>query len=125
MDALILEGTDDSPKVVLDPENNCFELSGKSLPEHVIGFYQPILDWIDFYAFSPNEETNFIFKLDYFNTASAKLILDILLKLEKMHTDGNKVLISWYSIEEDEDMHDSGEAYANMIKIPFEHISYE
>lgn len=125
MDALIIEGTDDSPKVVLDPENNLFELSGKSLPENVVGFYQPILDWINFYAFSPNPETNFLFKLDYFNTASAKLILDILLKLERMHEDGNKVHVLWHSLEDDEDMQDSGKAYANMIKIPFEHVSYE
>ena len=124
MDNLIIEETDGSPKVILDPANNLFELSGKSLPEHVIGFYQPILDWIDFYAFSPNAETNFLFKLEYFNTASAKLILDILLKLERIHADGNKVSISWHSLEEDEDMKDSGEAYAGMMEIPFEHITY-
>ena len=59
MEALILEEADDSPKVILDPDNNAFEISGKSLPEHVIGFYQPILDWLDLYAEASPTTTNF------------------------------------------------------------------
>ena len=124
MDTLKIEGTDDSPNVILDQENSVFQLSGKSLPENVVGFYQSTLDWLDNYASSPNPETNFIFKLDYFNTASAKLILDILLKLEEIHETGNKDIISWHYRQEDEDMQDAGEEYADMIEIPFEQISY-
>jgi len=124
MDTLRLEETDDSPKVILDSDNNVFELSGKSLPENVVRFYEPILEWLDNYASAANTQTNFLFKLEYFNTASAKLILDILLKLEKIHADGNEVFISWHANEEDEDMQDSGKAYADMIEIPFEHITY-
>ena len=124
MDALIIEGTDDSPNVILDLENNIFELSGKSLPENVVEFYQPILDWMENYANGPNAETKFVFKLDYFNTASAKLILDILLRLEKLHKSGNNVFISWHYREEDEDMQDAGEGYADMIEVPFEQVGY-
>ena len=69
MDALKIEGTDDSPAINLDPENNTFQFSWKSLPENPTGFYQPVLDWLDSYAASPNAESKFVFKLDYFNTS--------------------------------------------------------
>lgn len=124
MTTLKIEGTDDSPDVTLDKENSIFQISGQSLPENVVRFYEPILAWIDEYASAPNDETKFEFKLDYFNTASAKLILDILLKFEKIHKEGNSVLIAWHYLEEDEDMRDSGEAYGNMIETPFEQIPY-
>ncbi len=41
METLRLEQTDDSPLVELDQESNRFEISGKSLPEDVMDFYNP------------------------------------------------------------------------------------
>ena len=64
MEALIIEATDDTPKVVLDPANNVFEFSGKSLPEDVTTFYGPVLDWLDSYSESPNPKTVVIFNLE-------------------------------------------------------------
>ncbi|HAI74870.1 MAG TPA: nuclear pore complex subunit, partial [Microscillaceae bacterium] len=84
MDVINLEGTEDTPKIILDRNNGIFEISGRSLPEDSAEFYQPILDWLQEYAKGPNPDTTFIFKLEYFNTASSKLILDILSKLEQV-----------------------------------------
>lgn len=110
MDALIIEATDDTPKVVLDPSNNNFEFSGKSLPEDVTTFYGPVMDWLDGYAESANPKTVVIFNLVYFNTASSKLILDILFKLEEIFDDGNDISIEWHYQEEDEDMEEAGKS---------------
>src|ERR1035437_1298597 len=76
MDALKLKGTEDTPTVNLDAAANIFELSGKSMPENVAAFYGPILAWIDEYGKKPNAETVVSFKLEYFNTASSKMIMD-------------------------------------------------
>lgn len=125
MDALIIEATDETPKVVLDPGNNTFEFSGKSLPEDVTTFYGPVLDWLDSYAESPNEKTVVKFNLVYFNTASSKLILDILFKLEEFHDDGHDISVEWHYQEEDEDMEEAGEEYADLVEMPLELKSYE
>ena len=117
-------GTDDTPTVILDAENEIFEVSGRSLPEDVTAFYEPILLWLDEYALSPNPKTIFTFKLVYFNTASSKLLLDILMKLEQMHEDGKDMLIRWYYPEDDEDMQEAGEEYADIVDVPFEQVSY-
>ena len=124
MDIIKIAETDETPNVVLDAGENNFELSGKSLPEDVTAFYDPILDWLDNYASSPNPKTNFIFRMEYFNTASSKMILDILLKLEEISEDGNDVLVTWYFREDDEDMEEAGEEYSDIVDIPFDQVSF-
>lgn len=124
MNTIKIMGTDDTPTVILDAENEVFEISGRSLPEDVTAFYEPIIRWLDEYASSPNAKTIFTFKLVYFNTASSKLLLDILMKLEQMHEDGKDMLIRWYYPEDDEDMQEAGEEYADIVDVPFEQVSY-
>ncbi len=126
MRVIKIQGSDDTPKVILDanPENPTFEISGRSLPEDVVAFYDPILEWLDEYAQSPLSKTVFDFKLEYFNTASSKLLLDVLLKLEDMYDDGNDVLVRWHFPDDDEDMEEAGEEYADIVEVPFEQVSY-
>lgn len=125
MEALRYEQTDDSPEVILDQEGQRFEISGKSLPEDVVDFYQPVLNWLNEYRKSPNPRTEFSFKLIYFNTASSKLILDILMILEEMMEEGHEILVKWLSLSTDEDMQEAGREYEEMVDVRFEHITYE
>ena len=124
MEKLKIQGTEDSPQVILDTGENILELSGRSLPEDVNTFYEPILSWIEEYAKDPLENTVFNFKLTYFNTASSKVILDILTHFEEMIEEGKQVLVRWHSPDEDEDMQEAGEEYADMVDVPFEMVSY-
>jgi hypothetical protein len=124
MQPLIREGQDDTPKIVLDKENKVFELSGKSLPENVSDFYQPVYDWLEQYATQPNEETIVILKIDYFNSASHKAIHYMLEILAKILSTGKKVLIKWHYLSDDEDMLESGHDFADLTGIPFEYIRY-
>jgi hypothetical protein len=124
MEALDIRATNDTPKVLLDPENDVFEISGRSLPEDVVSFYQPVLDWLEDYKDAPNDFTEFVFKYIYFNTATSKLVQDILIKLEEIHESGDKVQVIWFYEEDDEDMLDLGEEFSENVDIPFEIISY-
>lgn len=124
MEVIKIKGTDDTPTIILDKENGIFEISGRSLPEDVTTFYEPVLNWLDEYQEEANDQTAFAFKLVYFNTASSKLILDILMKLEEMHENGKEVLIKWFFPEDDEDMEEAGEEYADIVDVPFEQVSY-
>jgi hypothetical protein len=124
MHALVFEAQDDTPKVILDKEKNIFELSGKSLPEDVIKFYQPIYDWLKQYVETPNNETIIKLKIDYFNSASHKAInymLEILAEIEKT---GKKVFVKWHYLTEDEDMLETGHDFAELTGLNFEYIGY-
>jgi hypothetical protein len=115
MEPILITGTFDCPGVTLDQENNIFEISGRSLPEDVYTFYDPITTWLTEYAEQPNPVTTFDFKFIYFNTATSKIILDILTLLEQIKEGGHEVLVRWHYLKEDEDMKDAGEEYSGMI----------
>jgi hypothetical protein len=125
MNPLIIEATIDSPSVILDKAKNIFEIKGKSLPENVNNFYQPIIDWFSNYFKSPNPETVVHFKLDYLNTASSKALLSMFLVIEEAIKNGINAKIKWFYEEDDEDMKDIGDEYADIIQVPFEIIQID
>ncbi len=119
MNALYMEGTDDSPKIILDRDKPLFEISGKSLPEDVSSFFTPVLEWIENYQKDPLPETKLDIRLSYFNTASSKLLLDIFMLLEEIKEDGNQVEINWYYPHYDEEMKEAGIEYSEMVELTF------
>jgi hypothetical protein len=124
MDVIKIQGTDDTPSVILDAASGTFEIAGRSLPEDVSSFYGPILAWLTQFAAEGTGKIVFNFKLSYFNTASSKLILDIMMKLEDMKKAGKDVLIRWNYPDDDEDMQDAGQEYADIVDVDFEQIPY-
>ena len=46
MEKLIIEETEDTPEIILDPEQNIFKISKISVPENALDFYKPVLEWI-------------------------------------------------------------------------------
>jgi len=124
MEALNIKATNDTPRVILDPENDIFEISGRSLPEDVVRFYKPVLVWLDAYKLHPGRKTDFVFKYIYFNTATSKLVQDILFKLENLHESGHSVRILWNYERDYEDMYDLGLEFKENVNLPFEIIGY-
>ena len=118
LNTLIIDSTKISPEVILDQREGVFTISGTSMSEDAVGFYMPILAWLKKYIESPNEYTHVKFKMSYFNTASSKLIWEILIVLQDLYTNGHKVTIDWIYQEEDEDMEEAGEIYAERMDIP-------
>ena len=124
MEPLDIKATNDTPRVIFDPDGDIFEISGRSLPEDVVTFYQPVIDWLYEYKSLPAKKTEFIFKYIYFNTATSKLVQDILFKLESLNESGHEVNILWYYEQDDEDMYDIGIEFRENINLPFEIIAY-
>jgi hypothetical protein len=125
MEKLIIDGTNTSPQVILDAGEGVLELSGRSYPDDAVTFFEPVYQWITDYAKNPSENTVLNIKLSYFNTASAKIILDILTEFEEMTTDVHKVLVRWHYTDDDEDMLEAGKEYSVIVDIPFEMVVYD
>lgn len=130
MDALILEPTENTPKVALDHTKDHFEIAGESRPEDVRKFYDPIIDWLDkFDAYlywlgensSEKKKILFTFRFEYFNSSSAKYIMDIMTKLSDIQDNckNAKIDICWNYDEPDEDMLEAGEEFKNITNLPF------
>ncbi|RLD64388.1 MAG: nuclear pore complex subunit [Bacteroidetes bacterium] len=119
MKELTIKGTRQNPNIILNKEKNIFEFSGQSLPENVQKLYQPILSWIDEYSDAPNDNTSIVFKMKYYNSASSKVIFEVLKKFNLIYKKGKNVKVEWYFKEEDEDMQESGKYYQELLDMPF------
>ena len=130
MEKLIIEPTVNSPRIVLDSESRNFEFSGESRPENVRKFYLPILEWLEAYTAEQDklrdDERTFgllcQFNFEYFNSTSAKYILDIFKSLNAINALGIEPEIKWLYEEDDEDMLEVGREMSRMSKLPFEYI---
>jgi hypothetical protein len=131
MEKLVIEPTFNSPSVILDPESNQFDFSGESRPENVRKFYLPILEWLDSFAKEQTEMSSSArsssllvrFNFEYFNSTSAKYILDIFKALNVLNDLGIEILVKWLYEEDDEDMLEVGEEMSRMSKLEFEYIN--
>lgn len=134
MEKLLLEGTDNTPQVTLDNEKHIIHFKGDSRPEDVRKFYLPILEWLGEYekhlyflkdqSAGINLTANFEF--EYFNSSSAKYLMDIIVKLGELASiDKIKFTLNWYYDAMDEDMLDSGEEFQDMLGIKFNFIKID
>jgi len=125
METLNIAGTEDTPTINFNYESGEFIISGRSLPEDVTSFYKPVLDWLEEFSGNPKDGAKFHFKLEYFNTASSKILLDVFMKLEEISDDsGKSFTIVWYYQDSDPDMKEAGEEYAELVTVPFEYTTY-
>lgn len=122
MEKLIVRPTRITPLIYFDPNRGLLELRGKSSPENSIQFYSQLIG--DLEEFGRNCTQNLIanFKFEYFNTSSSKCLFDIFRKLNLVKEKGFKLSINWYYEEDDEDMLEAGEDYADLLGIEFNYV---
>ncbi len=131
MESLIIGATEDSPEINFDLKSNKFIISGKSRPENTGKFYTPVLEWFDNFErlltssdSVKSESMEFVFKLEYFNSISAKYIADIIMLLKELSLKGNNIRIKWYYPTSDDDMLEVGKEFADMVEMNFDYIAY-
>jgi len=122
-----LPPTERTPEIVLDRsgEEGRIKFTGRSLPDDARSFYQPIITWIDDYFYDPNESTIISFDLEYFNTSSSKMLLEIIRKLRNLEKQDKKIRVEWYYLEDDEDILESGVTFQDLSNVEFDFISYQ
>jgi hypothetical protein len=122
METLKIEETLKTPSVYCNADQGLIEIAGRAIPEDSKKFFLPLINWVQMYSKSPSPKTTFNFKLEYFNTSSSKLILEIFKELEYIHKANKSVVINWYYEIDDEGMIEALETYKSMLDVPFEGI---
>ena len=129
MEKLIIENTETNLGVYLDNEENKLFFRGESRPEDCKVFFDPIIKWVTNYRnylyYKVNEyntqniNVEVVFELDYFNSTSAKYILDIFLEIKELIKQNPtvNVKIDWLYKIIDEDMKDCGEEFIAMTEL--------
>jgi hypothetical protein len=131
MKNLVIRQTASSPKINFDPDKNIFEISGESRSHDVPKFYEVVLKWLDEFSMrldktdTSSEPMVFNFNFEYFNSLSAKYILDFIKQLANISSKGKNVVIKWYYEEDDMDMLEAGREMSRIARVPFEFIKKE
>jgi hypothetical protein len=108
-----------TPEVELNP-NGSLRIKGRSIHENIRDFFKPVEEWVgDYVGNDPAEVTTIDINFEYFNSATAKALLNILQKLIKVQLKSRKLAVNWYYEEGDEDIQERGEYLASVLKIPF------
>lgn len=101
-------------------ETGNITLRGTSDPEDAEVLYAPLLDWIDAYSLEAAENTEVLAELSYFNTSSAKYLLQAFRRLEKLHKSGKStVSIIWRYPKKDAAMLEAAEEFRSVLDLPF------
>lgn len=132
MKLIDLEKTEKTPEIILDSDKRVFRISGNCLPENIRNLSREVLDKLEaFYseqtAASENERDKsvfrVIFRLGYFNSASAKFIADLIILSADYAKKGCKLKIYWYYDEDDHDMLEAGEEMSHLVSVPMEFVA--
>lgn len=98
----LIEATPRTPAVTLDADKGLFVLEGESYPEDITSFYQPIRDALNAYLEDLKNTLKVEIKLLYFNSSSARMIMDIFASMNEKATRGQYIAIDWYCDPEDD-----------------------
>ncbi len=117
MEALKIEATEHTPAIEFQP-NGQLKLTGRSLPENAVEFYDPVFEWLDHYITNAPLETQLHVDLDYLNSISQKMVVEILKNTRKVIDTGKKMSVNWYYDADDEKMMEEGKAIALEFELP-------
>jgi hypothetical protein len=122
MEVITLEATESTPKILFDHQTGELRLSGRSIPENATRFYYPLLDWLNEYAESPAEQTKFEFYLEYINSISQKMVLEILNIAQRMRQNSKSISIVWRYDEDDDEMLEEAQVFAQKFELEIQII---
>jgi hypothetical protein len=120
---LFIQNTINTPLVKF--EDGVFVISGRSIPENAIDFFEPVFKFIAEYAQKPFPLTEVNVMLEYANSSTNRSLMTIFTLLEKIYESGYNININWHYEFGDDLMHDLGNDFKSLLRIPFVLIEKE
>jgi hypothetical protein len=121
MQELKIQPGKNSPEIILNPDG-IIKIRGRSIHENVIEFFEPVDCWITEYVKKPAAVTVVDINLEYFNSASARMMIMLFQKITHVTLKNKKFIFNWYYEDGDEDILERGEYFAVVLDIPINFI---
>lgn len=107
------EASERTPFVDFDFENGRLEMSGESYPENAAAFFGPLIKALEEHLRGIGQGgLTFDLKMLYFNSSSAKALMNLFQMLESAAGAGARITINWYYQEDDDIMEEFGEDFS-------------
>jgi hypothetical protein len=111
MNNLIIEPTSSTPAIQFRTDGRML-IEGRSLPENVMNFYGPLLDW----AVKLNvPAVKLDINMEYLNSASTKKMLEFL-KILDANNSIKTFIVNWHYEAEDEDTLENGQIFEELLR---------
>jgi hypothetical protein len=111
MKAIVIEATYSTPAVNFSEDGRML-IEGRSLPEDANKFYKPLIEWIINLSI---EAVKLDINLEYFNSASAKKLLDLLKSLDA-NSKIRSLIINWHYEEGDDSVLETGQIFEELLR---------
>jgi hypothetical protein len=119
MQTLVIPQTNETPEIVLNGAKGIFSFAGKSFPENVNDFYNETIHYLEAYVLQPKDKTTLEFSWLYFNTATSKMIVKIIMLLKTVNKSGKSLDIKWYCSPDDDLIIEKGNEFAELLGADF------
>jgi hypothetical protein len=121
MERIFIQAGERSPIIDFDFPNHRLSMEGESYPENPAGFFGPLLEALSKYLKTSTEFALVIdIKMAYFNSSSAKALMNMFQLLEASAETGKPIRINWHYLEDDDTMEEFGEDFSeDFVKAEF------
>jgi hypothetical protein len=111
-----------SPEVDFRYGENRLAIRGEAYPEDAAAFFGPLLKDLTAYCQSIQGQDLLVeFQLEYFNTSSAKALMNMIQVLEAAAGSGTRVALRWAFQKDDDVMREFGEDFSTEL----EHVHFQ
>ena len=114
---LLIQKTLNTPFIKF--EDGVLVISGRSIPENAISFFEPLFKFIADYTKKPYPLTEVNVLLEYANSSTNRSLMTVFTLLEKIYENGNNVNVNWYFENGDELMSELGNDFKTILRLPF------
>jgi hypothetical protein len=122
MDDLNIKSTFSTPQVYLYSQQRKLVIRGICTPENPKLFFEPILEGV-LKLRATSDMMLIVVNLSYYNSGSAKALLNLFLEASKGVTVPGRVQIRWVS--DDEELRESGKMFEELLSVNFEYTDTE
>jgi hypothetical protein len=117
MENIKIDGSERSPEIDFNFNNNTYLVKGESYPEDITAFYGEIIGKLEGHFGGLNGSTiQFTFELIYFNSSTAKVLMELFDTLDETASNGNEVTVTWIHEKDDDNMEEMGEDFGEDLE---------
>jgi hypothetical protein len=114
---LFIQKTLNTPMIKF--EDGVLVISGRSIPENALSFFEPLFKYIATYTKKPYPLTEVNILLEYANSSTNRSLMTVFTLLEKIYENGNNILVNWFYEIGDDLMFELGSDFKALLRIPF------
>lgn len=117
MENITISPSDRTPQIDFNFQTGRLSIKGEAYPENASAFFGPLLIAIRTYLQTlPEGEVFMDIKMEYFNSSSAKALMNLFQIMDGAAKDGVNVMVHWHYHADDETMQEFGEDFSEDLE---------